>query len=107
MGEKTLSVFDVSGVPSGILHDIIGILLRVMYDSMFWARSLKQGGRKRPLLIVMEEAHNYLGSDNNSRASKVVRRLVKEGRKYGISAMIVSQRLRRLTQLFYLNVVQR
>ena len=79
-------------VIAGILHDIIGILLRVMYDSMFWARNLKQGGRKRPLLIVMEEAHNYLGSDNNSRASKVVRRLVKEGRKYGISAMIVSQR---------------
>lgn len=92
MGEKTLSVFDVSGVPSGILHDIIGILLRVMYDSMFWSRNLEQGGRKRPLLIVMEEAHNYLGSDNYSRASKVVRRLVKEGRKYGISAMIVSQR---------------
>lgn len=92
MGEKTLSIFDVSGVPSSILHDIIGILLRVMYDSMFWSRNLKQGGRKRPLLIVMEEAHNYLGSDNFSRASKVVRRLVKEGRKYGISAMIVSQR---------------
>jgi len=92
MGEKTLSVFDVSGVPSGILHDIIGILLRVMYDSMFWSRNLKQGGRKRPLLVVMEEAHNYLGSDNYSRASKVVRRLVKEGRKYGISAVIVSQR---------------
>ena len=92
MGENTLSVFDVSGIPSGILHDIIGILLRVMYDSMFWSRNLKQGGRKRPLLIVMEEAHNYLGSDNYSRASKVVRRLVKEGRKYGISAMVVSQR---------------
>lgn len=92
MGENTLSVFDVSGVPSGILHDIIGILLRVMYDSMFWSRNLKQGGRTRPLLIVMEEAHNYLGSDNFSRASKVVRRLVKEGRKYGISAMVVSQR---------------
>ena len=92
MGEKTLSVFDVSGVPSGILHDIIGILLRVMYDSMFWSRNLNQGGRKRPLLVIMEEAHNYLGSDSNSRASKVVKRLVKEGRKYGISAMIVSQR---------------
>lgn len=92
MGEKTLSVFDVSGVPSGILHDIIGILLRVMYDALFWSRNLAQGGRKRPLLIVMEEAHNYLCSDNNCRASKIVRRIVKEGRKYGISAMIVSQR---------------
>lgn len=92
IGEKPLSIFDVSGVPSSILHDIIGILLRVMYDSMFWSRNLKQGGRKRPLLIVMEEAHNYLGCDNYSRASKVVCRLVKEGRKYGISAMVVSQR---------------
>lgn len=92
MGEKTLSVFDVSGVPSGILHDIIGILLRVMYDSLFWGRNLAQGGKSRPLLIIMEEAHNYLGSDNSSRASKIVRRIVKEGRKYGISAMIVSQR---------------
>lgn len=92
MGEKTLSVFDVSGVPGSILHDIIGILLRVMYDSLFWGRNMKQGGRKRPLLIIMEEAHNYLGSGNKSRASNVVRRIVKEGRKYGISAMIVSQR---------------
>ena len=92
IGEKTLSVFDVSGVPNGVLHDIIGILLRVMYDSMFWSRNLEQGGRKRPLLVVMEEAHNYLGSDNYNRASKIVRRVVKEGRKYGISAMIVSQR---------------
>ena len=40
----------------------------------------------------MEEAHNYLESGNNSRASSIVRRIVKEGRKYGISAMIVSQR---------------
>jgi len=92
MGEKTLSVFDVSGVPGGILHDIIGILLRVMYDSLFWGRNLVQGGRERPLLIIMEEAHNYLGSGDKSRASDVVRRIVKEGRKYGISAMIVSQR---------------
>ena len=71
MGEKTLSVFDVSG---------------------FWSRNLPQGGKERPLLIVMEEAHNYLGSNSTSRASRIVRRIVKEGRKYGISAMIVSQR---------------
>ena len=57
-----------------------------MYDSMFWSRNLKQGGRKRPLLVVMEEAHNYLGSDNYSRASKVVRRLVKEFDDRGLRA---------------------
>ena len=91
-GEKTLSVFDVSGIPSSILIDIVGILLRLMYDSLFWGRKLEQGARERPLLIVMEEAHNYLGTNNNNRASSIVRRIVKEGRKYGIGAMIVSQR---------------
>ena len=91
-GEKQLSVFDVSGVPSGILIDIVGIMLRLMYDSLFWGRRMPQGARKRPLLIVMEEAHNYLGTNNNNRAATIVRRIVKEGRKYGIGAMIVSQR---------------
>ena len=91
-GNKQLSVFDVSGVPSGILIDIVGIMLRLMYDSLFWARYLSQGARQRPLLVIMEEAHNYLSANNDNRASRIVRRLVKEGRKYGISAMIVSQR---------------
>jgi len=91
-GEKQLSVFDVSGVPSSILIDIVGIMLRLMYDSLFWGRRLPQGARERPLLIVMEEAHNYLGTNNSNRASSIVRRIVKEGRKYGMGAMIVSQR---------------
>lgn len=92
IGEKQIAVFDVSGVPSSILIDIVGIMLRLMYDSLFWGRNLPQGGKRRPLLVVMEEAHNYLGTDSNNRASSVVRRLVKEGRKYGIGAMIISQR---------------
>ena len=53
---------------------------------------MPQGARERPLLIVMEEAHNYLGANNDNRAAYVVRRIVKEGRKYGIGAMVVSQR---------------
>lgn len=91
-GERQLSVFDVSGVPSSILIDIVGIMLRLMYDSLFWGRKMPQGARERPLLVVMEEAHNYLGTNNNNRAAAVVRRIVKEGRKYGIGAMVVSQR---------------
>ena len=53
---------------------------------------MPQSARERPLLIVMEEAHNYLGTNNDNRAAAVVRRIVKEGRKYGIGAMVVSQR---------------
>jgi len=91
-GEKQLSVIDVSGIPSSILIDIIGIMLRLMYDSLFWSRNMSQGARNRPLLVIMEEAHNYLSTNNSNRASSIVRRIVKEGRKYGLGAMIVSQR---------------
>ena len=90
--EKPITILDLSGVPVDILHTIIGALLRILYEALFWARSLSQGGRNRPLLLVMEEAHLYLSNEINNMASNVVQRIVKEGRKYGIGAMIVSQR---------------
>lgn len=88
---KPITILDLSGVPSSILNNIVGILLRVLYDALFWARNLSQGGRERPLMIVMEEAHAYLNYENGL-ASSIVQRIVKEGRKYGVGAMIVSQR---------------
>lgn len=87
-----ITILDLSGIPIDILNTIVGVLLRVLYEGLFWARRLSQGGRHRPLLVVMEEAHNYLNDNFKGIASNVVQRIVKEGRKYGISAMIVSQR---------------
>ena len=55
-------------------------------------RDLSQGGKQRPLLMVLEEAHSYLGSRNSDFASQIIQKIVKEGRKYGIGVMIVSQR---------------
>lgn len=92
IGEKNISVLDLSGIPNNILNTIIGILLRIIYDAIFWSRKLPQGGKERPLLLVMEEAHNYLNDNFKGVASSIVQRIVKEGRKYGIGAMIVSQR---------------
>lgn len=90
--DRPVSILDLSGIPADILQTTIGALLRLLYEALFWARNLSQGGRHRPLLIVMEEAHIYLNDDFKGMASKVVQRIVKEGRKYGIGAMIVSQR---------------
>ncbi len=90
--DRPITILDLSGIPSPITNDIIGNILRVLYDGLFWARNLSEGGRERPLLIVMEEAHSYLGDNGNSAASIATQRIVKEGRKYGIGAMIVSQR---------------
>jgi DNA helicase HerA-like ATPase len=89
---KPITILDLSGVPRDILNTLIGALLRIIYDSLFWAKNLAEGGRERPLLIVLEEAHAYLGKDDIGQAARAVRRIVKEGRKYGIGAMIVSQR---------------
>lgn len=90
--EKPITILDLSGIPITIINDVIGILLRLLYDALFWTRNLSQGGRERPLLIVMEEAHTYLNDNFHGLASSIVQRIVKEGRKYGIGAMIVSQR---------------
>ncbi len=90
--DKPITILDLSGIPIDILNTIVGVLLRVLYEGLFWSRRLSQGGRHRPLLIVMEEAHNYLNDNSKGIASSVVQRIVKEGRKYGIGAMIVSQR---------------
>ena len=90
--EQPVTVLDLSGVPSTIQAEVVGTLLRILYDALFWARNLSEGGRERPLLIVLEEAHAYLGSDTEGSAAAGVRRIAKEGRKYGIGIMLVSQR---------------
>lgn len=91
-GDNPITILDLSGIPTAILTTLIGILLRIIYDSLFWARFISEGGRERPLLVVLEEAHAYLNSGNSGQAAEAVKRIVKEGRKYGIGAMIISQR---------------
>ena len=89
---STVSILDLSGVPTAILTDLVGALTRVVYDALQWSRQLSEGGRERPLLFVFEEAHSYLGAAQSRSAQTAVQRVVKEGRKYGIGAMVVSQR---------------
>lgn len=91
-GAKPITILDLSGVPVSILMDLVGVLLRLLFDALFWARYIPEGGRARPLLFVLEEAHAYLSTASDAWASGAARRIVKEGRKYGVGAMIVSQR---------------
>ncbi|MCC0036840.1 MAG: ATP-binding protein [Hoeflea sp.] len=89
---RPITVLDLSGVPSSILMRLIGGILNIIYEALFWSREMPEGGRARPLLVVMEEAHRYLGRDDANLARDAVQRIVKEGRKFGVGAMIVSQR---------------
>ena len=90
--EKPITVLDLSGVPSNVLLRLIGAILNITYEALFWGRDLPEGGRQRPQLVVMEEAHRYLGKDADNPARDMVQRIVKEGRKFGVGAMVVSQR---------------
>lgn len=90
--EKQITILDLSGVPSAVLTRLIGSILRIVYEALFWSREKSEGGVARPLLVVMEEAHRYLGPDAGTVAAEVVKRIAKEGRKYGVGAMVVSQR---------------
>lgn len=90
--ESPISVFDLSGIPTTIVDDMVGAILRILYDAVFWGRMKQEGGRERPLLLVLEEAHVYLGGQSKGRAATAARRIAKEGRKYGVGLMLVSQR---------------
>jgi uncharacterized protein DUF87 len=90
--DKPITILDLSGVPSSVLVRLVGGILNIIYAALFWGREQPEGGRQRPQLIVMEEAHRYLGKDTAGPALTMVQRIVKEGRKFGVGAMIVSQR---------------
>ena len=91
-GEKPITILDLSGVPSVVLERLVGSILKIVYESLFWSREKTEGGIERPLMVVMEEAHRYLSSKKNGLAADVVKRIAKEGRKCGVGAMVVSQR---------------
>jgi len=90
--DKPITVLDVSGLPSEVLSTIVGTLVRIVYDMLFWALDLPVSGRNQPLLIVLEEAHTFLPEGLDSAAHRTVSRIAKEGRKYGIGLCAVTQR---------------
>lgn len=88
---KPISIIDVSGVPSDITSTVVALLSRMVFDFAIWAREEKP----RPVLLVCEEAHRYVPNEKNADGSSVGRilsRIAKEGRKYGISLGLITQR---------------
>ncbi|MGS0682846.1 ATP-binding protein [Shewanella sp. 125m-7] len=89
---KPISILDLSGMPSSRLELLLGSVIEVLFESAIWGRNLSEGMNQKPLLLVMEEAHRYLSSENSGLAKVMTRRIAKEGRKFGVGSMIVSQR---------------
>lgn len=87
-----ITILDFSDIPSEIMVSTSGSLLNIVYDALFWGQNLCIGGKQQPALIVLEEAHNYLKSGASNIASRTVQKIAKEGRKYGVGLLLVSQR---------------
>jgi uncharacterized protein len=88
---KPIAIIDVSGVPSDITSTVVAVLARLVFDFAIWGREEKT----RPILLVCEEAHRYVPNEKNADGSsvgKILSRIAKEGRKYGISLGLITQR---------------
>lgn len=92
-----IKVIDLSEVPSDMLAIIIGIVTRIIYDIQFWITPSKDEVR-HPLVLVCDEAHIYMSNDMSKmkavekKSLEIFEKIAKEGRKYGIGLLIVSQR---------------
>ena len=92
-GKHGIKVVDFSEVPSDVLPVVTGVFARLLYDVQFWM----QPERRTPFVFVCDEAHLYLpvradADAVEKQALYSFERIAKEGRKYGVSLLVVSQR---------------
>lgn len=96
-GDKRIKVIDLSEIPSDMLSIIIGIVTRLIYDVQFWMTPKKDETR-HPLAFICDEAHLYMPRDTSKlkavekKSLEIFEKISKEGRKYGVSLVVVSQR---------------
>ena len=86
---RPITIMDLSGVPSETVNVIVSVLARLTFDFAVWCDAAV------PITLVCEEAHRYAPADAKGGFAPVKRalsRIAKEGRKYGVSLCIVSQR---------------
>lgn len=89
--QKHLSILDLSGLPSDVRNVCIGIMSRLCFDYRYWDLDPQD----LPMTLVLEEAHTYIPEEASSRFSlckERIERIAKEGRKYGLSLIVVTQR---------------
>lgn len=96
--KSNVTIIDLSAIPFEVLSIVISLLSRVIFDFAFHYSKIRHSigeVNNIPFMLVCEEAHNYIPKNGGAEynASKFsIERIAKEGRKYGLSLMVVSQR---------------
>ncbi len=86
---KPIAILELGGLPSEIINVVVSVLARLAFDFGVWS-----GGRI-PITFVCEEAHRYVPNDKTSGfepTKRAISKIAKEGRKYGVSLAIITQR---------------
>ncbi len=88
---RPITIVDLSGVPSEIVDVVVSVLVRMIFDFAVWS----DRDRGIATLLVCEEAHRYIPRDENAGFAptrRAIAVIAKEGRKYGVSLGLVTQR---------------
>ncbi|WP_216680472.1 ATP-binding protein [Hymenobacter siberiensis] len=102
--KANISIIDLSGIPFEVLSVVVSLISRMIFDFCFYYKSIKEAESEVPFLIVLEEAHNYIPQNDAAKyqsVKKSIERIAKEGRKYGLSLMIVSQRPSEISETIF------
>lgn len=98
INQANVSIVDLSGILFEVLNIVVSLVSRMIFDFGFHYSKLRHsvdGINDVPIMIVCEEAHNYIprsGGTEYKTCRKSIERIAKEGRKYGVTLMVVSQR---------------
>jgi DNA helicase HerA-like ATPase len=86
---KPIAILELGGLPSEIINVVVSVLARLAFDFGLWS------GGQIPITFVCEEAHRYVPIDRSlgfEPTKRAISRIAKEGRKYGVSLCLVTQR---------------
>ena len=101
--ESNISIIDLSGIPFEVLSITVSLITRILFDFSYYFRRL-MAKCDSPLLLVYEEAHKYAPRSDLARykaSLNAIERIAKEGRKYGTSLLIASQRPSEISETIF------
>ena len=94
-GDRPISTFQLAGIPSEVVNSVASILCRMAFELALWSNGAIH------MLVVCEEAHRYVPADRDLGffpTRQAISRIAKEGRKYGVSLGVITQRPGELDQ---------
>ena len=101
--EANVTILDLSGIPFEVLSITVSLITRILFDYSYYSRRVSSKC-DTPLLLVYEEAHKYAPRSDMARyraSLTAIERVAKEGRKYGTSLLIASQRPSEISETIF------